>query len=270
MNSPDTLRIALYQCEPRPLDVAGNLARLEVQAARAAEQGAAVLVLPEMFMTGYNIGAEAVQRLAEPAQGSMAERAAAIARTQGIALCYGYPERGENGQVFNSAQLIDGNGQPLLNYRKRQLFGALDREQFSEGDALERVARLAGWSVGLQICYDIEFPEGTRRLAQAGAELVLVPTANMAGFEFIAQVTVRARAWESPCFVGYANFVGQENGLAYCGLSSVNGPSGSRVEASSGRSKLLVTTLYRAELTKSRRENPYLTDLRVESGQKLD
>ncbi|UFH49808.1 carbon-nitrogen hydrolase family protein [Pseudomonas sp. KNUC1026] len=265
MNSPDTLRIALYQCEPRPLDIAGNLARLEAQAAQAAEQGAAVLVLPEMFMTGYNIGAEAVQRLAEPADGAMAERAGAIARKRGIALCYGYPERGENGHVFNSAQLLDANGQPLLNYRKRQLFGVLDREQFSEGDALEQVAQLAGWSVGLQICYDIEFPEGTRRLAQAGAELVLVPTANMAGFEFVAQVTVRARAWESACFVAYANFTGKENGLAYCGLSSVNGPSGSRIEGSAANEELMLTTVNRPELTKSRRENPYLTDLRTES-----
>lgn len=263
MNSPENLRIALYQCQPLPLDVAGNLARLEAQAALAAEQGAAVLVLPEMFTTGYNIGADAVARLAEPADGPTARRVAAIARHLGIALCYGYPEKGKGEQVFNSAQLIDAHGQPLLNYRKRQLFGALDRQQFDEGDASERVAILAGWPVGLQICYDIEFPEGTRRLAQAGAELVLVPTANMAGFEFIAQVTVRARAWESQCFVAYANYIGKEGELAYCGLSSVNGPSGSRAEAPASESTLLVVTLDRAELTKSRRENPYLQDLRV-------
>ncbi|PPS23457.1 carbon-nitrogen hydrolase, partial [Pseudomonas amygdali pv. morsprunorum] len=59
------MRIALYQCSPLPLDISGNLTRLEQQAQAAAEQGAQLLICPEMFLTGYNIGAQAVSELAQ-------------------------------------------------------------------------------------------------------------------------------------------------------------------------------------------------------------
>ncbi|MCE6982852.1 carbon-nitrogen hydrolase, partial [Pseudomonas frederiksbergensis] len=59
------MRIALFQGEPQPLDLPGNLERLHQQAQLAAARGAELLVCPEMFLTGYNIGSEAVARLAE-------------------------------------------------------------------------------------------------------------------------------------------------------------------------------------------------------------
>ncbi|MBD1552147.1 carbon-nitrogen hydrolase family protein [Pseudomonas typographi] len=257
------MKLALCQCTPLPLDSAGNLARLERFAAQAAGEGARLLVLPEMFSSGYNIGAAAVRQLAEAADGPFAQAAAAIARRHRIALCYGYPEAGGGGAVYNSARLLDEQGAPLLNYRKLQLFGDLDRQQFSAGAWLPTVAMLHGWQVGLQICYDIEFPEGARYLARAGAELILVPTANMRGFEFIAEVTVRSRAYENQCFVAYANYTGAEGALQYCGLSSVNGPAASREAMAAGQEGLLYAELDKAELTVSRRENPYLADLRT-------
>lgn len=257
------MKIALYQCLPGSLDVEGNLRRLDHVAAQAVAQGAKVLVLPELFSTGYAIGAEAVQQLAEPVDGPFAEHAARIARTHGVALCYGYPERGRDGAIYNSAMLLGVDGQPLLNYRKWQLFGALDREQFSEGDGAPRVANLLGWQVGLQICYDVEFPEGVRHLASAGAELVLVPTANMRGFEFIADVTVRSRAFENLCFVAYANYVGVEGPFEYCGRSSVNGPKGSRFDLPGEGEGLLVVDISRDEREAALRDNPYLTDYRT-------
>lgn len=255
------MKIALCQCLPGTLDVAGNRQRLADFAAAAAAQGAQLLVLPEMFSSGYAIGAEAVRRLAEPQDGAFAEHAARIAREYGVALCYGYPEAA-NGGVYNSAQLIDSRGQRLLNYRKWQLFGDLDRQQFAPGDAAPEVASLLGWQVGLQICYDIEFPEGARHLARAGAELILVPTANMRGFEFVADVTVRSRAFENLCFVAYANYVGSEGPFEYCGHSSVNGPGGSRSDLPGEREGLLVVELQREERAACERDNPYLRDVR--------
>ncbi|WP_277423551.1 nitrilase-related carbon-nitrogen hydrolase, partial [Pseudomonas viridiflava] len=86
------MRVALYQCEPLPLDVSGNLTRLEHQAQAAAAQGAQVLVCPEMFLTGYNIGTRACTELAQAQDGPAATRIAEIARQYGIAILYGYPE----------------------------------------------------------------------------------------------------------------------------------------------------------------------------------
>lgn len=125
------MRVALYQCPPQPLDVAANLHRLQ----QVATQASAVdlLVLPEMFLSGYNIGLEAVSALAEPQDGPAAQRIAAIAQSTGMAILYGYPERSADGQIYNSVQLIDASGQRLCNYRKTHLFGDLDHSMFSAG-----------------------------------------------------------------------------------------------------------------------------------------
>ena len=81
------MRVALYQCPPLPLDVAANLQRLHRLAHEA--HGADVLVLPEMFLSGYNIGAEA-GALAEAQDGPSAQAIAELAQGAGLAILYGY------------------------------------------------------------------------------------------------------------------------------------------------------------------------------------
>ncbi|EIK98706.1 hydrolase [Pseudomonas sp. M47T1] len=258
------MHIALYQCPPQPLNVIDNLARLQAQVRLAKTQGVELLVFPEMFLTGYNIGAPAVQRLAEAANGPSAHVIAGIAEAHGMAIAYGYPERSADGRVYNSAQLFDARGNSRLNYRKTHLFGELDRAMFSPGADHFPVVELDGWQVGLLICYDIEFPENARRLALAGAELIVVPTANMLPFEFIADVTVRSRAFENQCFVAYANYCGNEGHVHYCGLSSVAGPDGTRCVQAGGGPALISSVLARESLLEARKSNDYRLDRRPE------
>ncbi|WP_010167394.1 carbon-nitrogen hydrolase family protein [Pseudomonas sp. PAMC 25886] len=256
------MRVALYQCPPLPLDVAGNLKRLHQLAQEATD--ADLLVLPEMFLTGYNIGLEAVGALAEAQDGPSAQSIAALAKNSGVAILYGYPERGADGQIYNAVQLIDANGQRLCNYRKTHLFGDLDHSMFSPGDDEFPLVELNGWKLGFLICYDLEFPENTRRLALAGAELILVPTANMVPFDFVADVTVRARAFENQCYVAYANYCGQEGEIQYCGQSSIAAPDGQRIAQAGLDEALIVGTLDRQLMIDSRAANRYLLDRRPE------
>ncbi|NWC94788.1 MULTISPECIES: carbon-nitrogen hydrolase family protein [unclassified Pseudomonas] len=256
------MRVALYQCPPLPLDVAGNLKRLHQLAQEAND--ADLLVLPEMFLTGYNIGVEAVGALAEAQDGPSAQSIAALAKNSGVAILYGYPERGADGQIYNAVQLIDANGQRLCNYRKTHLFGDLDHSMFSPGDDEFPLVELNGWKLGFLICYDLEFPENTRRLALAGAELILVPTANMVPFDFVADVTVRARAFENQCYVAYANYCGQEGQIQYCGQSSIAAPDGQRIAQAGLDEALIVGTLDRQLMVDSRAANRYLLDRRPE------
>ena len=256
------MRVALYQCPPLPLDVAGNLKRLHSIAQEACD--ADVLVLPEMFLTGYNIGAEAVGALAEAQDGPSAQTIAELARNTGLAILYGYPERAEDGQIYNAVQLIDANGQRLCNYRKTHLFGDLDHSMFSPGGDEFPVVELNGWKLGFLICYDLEFPENTRRLALAGAELILVPTANMVPFDFVADVTVRARAFENQCYVAYANYCGHEDQIHYCGQSSIAAPDGQRVALAGLDEALIVATLDRQVIHAAQAANHYLADRRPE------
>ncbi|NWJ69658.1 hypothetical protein HX744_03595 [Pseudonocardia sp. ICBG1122] len=118
-----------------------------------------------------------------------------------------------------------------------------------------------GWGLGLLVCYDVEFPETVRALALAGADAVLVPTANMLPYDHVPRVLVPARAWENQVYVAYANWCGTEGSLTYGGLSCVAGPAGAVVRA--GRDpELLVAELDRSALAVSRRANPYLADRR--------
>jgi predicted amidohydrolase len=244
------------------MDVAGNLQRLHQLALEA--KGADLLVLPEMFLTGYNIGVDAVSVLAEVYNGESAQQVARIAKAAGIAILYGYPERTEDGQIYNAVQLIDAHGERLCNYRKTHLFGDLDRSMFSPGEDDFPLVELNGWKLGFLICYDLEFPENARRLALAGAELILVPTANMIPFDFVADVTVRSRAFENQCYVAYANYCGQEGEIHYCGQSSIAAPDGSRIAQAGLDEALIVGELDRQLMVDSRAANRYLSDRRPE------
>jgi predicted amidohydrolase len=258
MKSPLTL--ALAQCTPGPLDVPGNLRRLEKMAEQAAQGGADLLVCPEMFLTGYNIGATAVRQFAQHARGGDARAVADIARRHAIAVLYGYPELGEDGAIYNAAQWISSEGECCLNYRKTHLFGTLDKTQFSPGQPTTGLVDLKGWRIGVLICYDVEFPENTRRLARAGADLIAVPTANMADFDFVSTSVVPVRAYENQTYVAYANYVGEEKGLQYGGLSTVAAPDGALL-AQAGREETLVfATLLGPRLAAARLKYTHLAD----------
>ncbi|AIS19229.1 carbon-nitrogen hydrolase [Pseudomonas rhizosphaerae] len=256
------MRIALYQCQSQPLDVEGNLARLQARAREAAQWDVELLVLPEMFLSGYNIGAGVARNLAQASEGANAEQVAQIAQQSGLAILYGYPELDEQGNVYNSVQLIDRTGTRLGNYRKTHLFGDADRAMFSAGEQAPAVFEFNGWKLGLLICYDLEFPENARRLAAAGAELILVPTANMVPYGFIAEVTVRSRAFENQCYVAYANYCGKEMDFEYCGLSSIAGADGQQIAKAGRDEALIVGTLDKATLASARSAFTYLNDRR--------
>lgn len=259
MRTPLTL--ALLQCAPAPLDVAGNLQRLDQAAQQAAAAGAQVLVCPEMFLSGYAIGTAAVQQLAQPADGAWAQAVASVAQHHNIAVVYGYPERDASGAVFNAAQWVSAQGQRCLNYRKTYLFGDLDRQQFAAGAPSTATFTLQGWTIGLLICYDVEFPEATRRLALAGADLIVVPTANMPEYDFVAQALVPVRAYENQLYVAYANYVGAEGDVHYGGLSLLAAPDGQTVAQAERDTTLLIATLDETHLNHARATAHHVRDL---------
>jgi len=256
------MRIAIYQCESEPTEVERNLQRLARVVERASAAGVALLICPEMYLTGYNIGTDAARRLAEPRDGPSANAVAEMARKNGVAIAYGYPERGTADAVFNSVQLFGPDGSPLANYRKTHLFGDLDKSMFTASDADSAVVELGGWRVGFLICYDVEFPENARKLALRGADLIVAPTANMVPFEVVNTTIVPARAYENQVYLAYANYCGGEGEIEYCGLSCVAAPDGSTAARAGADEELIVGELDHGLLTASRQATTYLTDRR--------
>jgi len=229
------LRLALYQCGGAD-DKATNLANAAEVVAKAAathraSSSAAVpllLCFPELFLTGYNVG-DVLHRDAEPVYGPSIKVMVELAKANGVHIVFGYPEKVvDNDQTtttyYNSAIFISAEGEVLLNYRKTHLWGPYEKKYFTPGSSLAPVVKIGEVSVGLLICWDVEFPEPSRVLMLRGADLILVPTACMTSFA--PEVTVRSRAFENKLFVAYVNRAGDENGSRFCGLSSVVTPNG--------------------------------------------
>jgi len=255
------MKIAVYQGEGVKGEVSEALGMIRTNAVEAAKQGAGLLIFPEMFLTGYNIG-EAVAALAEPAVGPSAAAVAKISREAGVAILYGYPERSGD-RIFNSTRLVNSAGDAIADYRKTHLYGGEERRLFAPGDDLV-IAELEGLRIGFLICYELEFPEAVRSLALAGAELIAVPTALIEPFDIVARTLVPARAFENQVYVAYAGMCGSERGLGYCGLTCIVGPDGRDLARAGPGPALLFADIDPSAVSKGRQSNPYLSDRRPE------
>lgn len=242
-----------------------NLRTLDEAATQAASGQADILVTPEMFLTGYNIGALEVRNAAQPTDGNMLQQVAAMASKYKIAIVVGFPELATDDLVYNSVAFIGCDGETLCVYRKTHLYGSVDRVQFSAGATLNTPFAYQGWQIALAICYDIEFPEVARFYAQSGAELILTPTANMAPFESVATKIVPVRAQENGIYIAYANYIGCEGEFNYCGLSCICNPLGDdTARASHDSEELIFGSISHSSIRDARQSTPYLTNLRAE------
>ena len=256
-----SMSVAISQTPGRFGDPGAALDLLEAEAARASDAGADILVLPELFLTGYNLGQDLVRRLATPADGTLIGKARAIARQRDIGLAFGYPERTDTG-VANAAMLIGADGEIVLNYRKAHLFGALDQAMFDLRGETFPIATYRDWRIGLAICYDIEITETARLLAIAGADCLLVPTALMESYEIVPRAVIPARAYENQVYVAYANHCGAEADLRYIGQSCICGPDGTVLAMAGSEATLIKARLDPDHLAATRARDSLLADRR--------
>lgn len=215
------MRIAVHQ-GPSPHGAAeAGLAMIGRSLGAAAAAGADVLVMPEIFLPGYNQpDVVSAARTAADWSALLAPRVAAA----GVALVIGLPEAAE-GAVFNASLAFGPEGRLLATYRKVQLYGARERVLYRPGDGYGLV-EIGGVRCGLMICYDVEFAPHVAALAARGAEVILVPTANMTPFAHVPEHVVPAMAAGHGVAIAYANWCGVEGDLTYTGGSLIAGPHG--------------------------------------------
>lgn len=202
----------------------------------AAQSGAELAVMPEMFLPGYN-QPNLIRDMAEPQGGPWEDRLSGLCAGAGCGLVIGWAER-DGAHVFNSAGFFDRTGRKRAHYRKIQLFGPMEKDVFTPGDSYS-VFALGSRKAALLICYDVEFAHHAAALAERGADLLLVPTANPAGFDNVPDILVPARATEARMTIAYANYCGVEGNLSYGGKSALIGPDGAAL-AKAGRGEVLL------------------------------
>ncbi len=234
------MKLAIHQGPPVGGDVEAGLARIETLARAAAMAGAGMIVFPELFLPGYN-RPDLHGSLSQPVGGDWCVRIAAIARAAGCGIALGWAER-EGATIYNAATAFAADGTVLGHYRKIQLYGAMEKASFSPGSSY-CLFDLGGVPTGLLICYDVEFAPHVRALAQRGAKLILVPTANPAGFEHVSNCFLPARAAEMDLTIAYANFCGTEGDLTFGGHSVIVGPDGRSIAAAGTSETLLIADI---------------------------
>jgi predicted amidohydrolase len=256
------MRIAALQMHAIAGDADANIERIASAAVDAAAGGATLLIVPELAVSGYGAGETVFAKLASPASGTVAERLGAIARENSIAIVAGFAEQ-EGTQTYNSALFTDGIGTNAV-YRKSHLYGDYERNAFRPGVPASVMVELGGIRLGMLICYDVEFPENVRRLALAGADLVVVPTALPKGSAgtFVANHMIPVRAFENQVFVAYINHCGADDHFTYAGLSRIAAPDGALLAEGPAEGEILLFAEIRPEdYATSRADNTYLIDL---------
>ena len=228
---PTSIRLAVAQMHCTPGDVEANLAVIEQLVRIAARDGAQLVVLPETATTGYFI-ADSLEQLAEPEDGPTAQRLAALAAACSLHLAIGMAIV-EGGKYYDAQLLFGPDGRRLATYRKTHLFSA-ERDCYTPGDAAVVVDTDLG-RIGMTVCYDLIFPEYSRRLIDLGADLIINSTnwitdafqRNTWGW---GGATVRSlaatRALETGVWLAMANCVGPELAFDSIGHSCVVAPSG--------------------------------------------
>lgn len=237
------MKLALWQGRSPAADIDAACAEAEAALAAAAALGAAALVLPEVWLPGYN--QPDIPRHALPLDSPPLQRLARAARRHGTALVLGYAER-DGDRLYNAAACFGPDGRLLCNYRKVQLYGPREAALYTPGDALPTFP-LAGETAAILICYDVEFAPHVKSLADRGATLILVPTANMAPFTHVPRATVPAMAASHGVTIAYANYCGTEGDLTYVGASLIAGPHGEILAQAGETPTLLVTELPRRD-----------------------
>jgi 5-aminopentanamidase len=250
------MRLALWQGAGAAGDLAGTVA--EVARVVEAAEDADLVVFPEGFLTGYHLP-DLVPGGLSGTEDALREVAAIAARARAAVVMGTHLEA--DGHLVNAGVVFAPSGEEVGRYRKRALFGPWEKRTFVPGRAGLRF-RCAGFTVGLAICYDVEFPEIVRAEAIAGVDLLVVPTALMAPFDHIATRLVPARALENQIHLAYCNRTGSEHGLTYVGLSRICGPRGELLAEAGHTPALLRADLDAAEGPAARAEGSYLDDLR--------
>jgi Xaa-Pro dipeptidase len=257
-----TIRIAVGQAVAESGAIARNAATACRLLAQARERDARLLLLPELFLCGYDLGAIAREPEKMTIDLDSPELAAlrACCREHAVALvvgaCLATP-----GCRANAALVIGADGEIVGTYDKIHLW-TTEQPHFVPG-AKPLLLEIAGFRVGLAICYDAGFPEHCRALALAGAELVLCPSAFSRGEEERRyELYFPMRALENTVYLAVANLVGRADGLDFFGRGAIFAPSGAALATAGADEEVIVAEIDHDTVTAVRRELRYLAHRR--------
>jgi N-carbamoylputrescine amidase len=258
-----------------------NVDKAISQVASAAQQGAQIVCLQELFPGPYPCQSEDYLQFdwAESIPGPTSQRMSEAARRHGVVVTGSLFERRAHGLYHNTAVVFDADGSQVGFYRKMHIPDDplyYEKFYFTPGDTGFTVARTRFATLGIGVCWDQWYPEAARLFALRGAEILLYPTAigwygpdkpSLGASQHAAWETMmRSHAIANGVFVGAANRVGQENSLEFWGASFVFDPAGNLLLRASHQSEALVQVTCDLNLIDATRTHwPFLRDRRIDA-----
>ena len=257
-----TLTITIIQSDLKWEDKAFNLQQLE-EKIKAITQRTQLVVLPEMFNTGFSMNAA---NLAEGMDGESLQWMSRVSKEQKIILT-GSLIIAEEKQFFNRMVWMMPNGQ-MGYYDKRHLFAFAGEDKHYTPGSKRVIASVNGWKVNLQVCYDLRFPVWSRQqlgdaASGTAAEYdLLLYVANWPARRSLAWKTLLcARAIENQCYVVGVNRIGNDaHGNYHSGDSMVLNPLGEVLYHCADREDIHTITLNMEDLNNTRKALPFLRD----------
>jgi len=268
----DKIKLALAQISSKRENKIENLLKIEKLTLKAKQQGADLIIFPEMSLTGYVLF-DQVYELAETIPGPSTQKIEALAKKTGMHIVFGMPELSEKTQatVFNTAVLLGPQGL-IGKYRKMYLptHSVFEEKRYFRPGYEPAVFQTDLGNIGLSICYDVFFPEVFRLARLKGAQLIICISASPAVRSSYFEILTSARALENTAFLAYVNLAGVEDDLQFWGGSRLVGPTGDVLaKAKYDEEDFVVCEVDFGDLKAAETFIPTLRDLRPELFDKL-
>ena len=234
--------------------VQDNLDRMAGWIKTAKKQAADLVCFPEMNVTGYSTR-EKIKESAETVPGTISQSVVALARESKLSILAGVSEKDSQGRVFASHLVVTPGGVAGI-YRKIHI-APPETDVFTAGDTIA-LFNIKGVKLGIQLCYDVHFPELSTRMATDGADVIFMPHASPRGTpaeKFNSWMRhLPARAFDNGVYVVACNQTGSnQSGLNFPGLSVILDPSGRVIKKyTGGKEHIVVADLKADELKKVR------------------
>lgn len=265
-----SIQISMFQsANQERLDLAQTntvdtiVSSLETYIIQAVEAGSDLIMFPELFISGY----PHTQNKTTPALPSplVEQHLKALAKNHNIAIFCGY-ETTDDTKLFNTFGFFTQDGTLAYSQNKRILFGdepmRFDRAETDFANTYKPfVWQVQGQNitVGMCNCFEIEFPEVSRHLAQAGATLIICGAAIDEYANEVPSILVPARAIENQVFVAFNNYGITQGADHYFGGSCIVSPTGQKIAHTDAKSNIMITAVIDMnDIARSRKQFSYL------------
>lgn len=255
------MKIALLQLAVLEKNKAENVAR-GLEMVRKASVDRDIVVLPEVWTTGYSLGHLDVD--AEELENGVIPQLQAIAKENSCSIIAGSVPMRRDGVVYNTSAAINKQGEIVNLYDKVHLFGLFQEERFFAPGNNFGVFDLDGVCCGSTICYDLRFPELYRHQALAGAQIIFCPAEWPEARGDIWYLLAQARAAENHIFMVAVNCAGTFKKAPFYGHSVVVAPSGKILAQGGTDEEIISCTINLEDIGKVRKRLNALADVRKE------